>query len=114
LVERTGCELLVDVNNVFVSGQNHGFDAEAWLRAIPWRSVRYFHLAGHTVLPTHRLDTHDQPVCAEVVELHALAQRLSGGRPTVLERDDAIPPFQELVAELRRIAAPARLREVAS
>jgi uncharacterized protein len=114
LVERTGCELLVDVNNVFVSGSNHDFDPEAWLRAIPWRSVRYFHMAGHTVLPTHRLDTHDQPVCDEVVALHTLAQRLS--RPTVLERDDAIPPFAELVAELRRVALPAsaQLRGVAS
>ncbi|MBL8751886.1 MAG: DUF692 domain-containing protein [Planctomycetes bacterium] len=114
LVERTGCQLLVDVNNVFVSGHNHGFDPEAWLRAIPWRNVRWFHLAGHTVLPTHRLDTHDQPVCDEVVELHALAQRLSGGRPTVLERDDAIPPLPELVAELHRVAGPSRLQGVAS
>ncbi|MBL9077297.1 MAG: DUF692 domain-containing protein [Planctomycetes bacterium] len=106
LVRRTGCRLLVDVNNVFVSGHNHGFEPRSWLRAIPWQSVVWLHVAGHTVLPTHRLDTHDQPVGDEVWRLHALAQRLSGGRPTVLERDDAIPPLAELVTELRRARRP--------
>lgn len=108
LVERTGCRLLVDVNNVAVSAHNHGFDAKAWLHRIPWASVQYLHVAGHSVLPTHRLDTHDQPVSGEVWRLHALAQHLSGGLPTVLERDDAIPPLEEVVGELRRAAAPAR------
>jgi len=106
LVERTDCRLLVDVNNVAVSAHNHGFDAEQWLRTMPWASVQYLHVAGHTELPTHRLDTHDQPVSDEVWRLHALAQRLSGGLPTVLERDDAIPALAEVVGELQGAAAP--------
>lgn len=117
LVRRTGCKLLIDVNNVFVSAHNHGFDAEAWLRTVPWPHVVYLHLAGHSELPTHLLDTHDQPVRREVWRLHALAQQLGGGLPTVLERDDAIPPLAELVDELRRGAgAVARMprRGVAS
>jgi len=109
LVRRTGCRLLVDVNNVFVSAHNHGFDAEAWLRTIPWSAVVYLHLAGHTELSTHLLDTHDRPVRREVWRLHALAQQLAGGLPTVLERDDAIPPLAELVDELRR-GARGRVR----
>lgn len=108
LVRRTGCRLLVDVNNVFVSAYNHGFDPEHWLRRVPWPSVAWLHLAGHTVLPSHRLDTHDRPVCAAVWRLHDLAQRLSGGLPTVLERDDAIPPLADLVAELTRGARQRR------
>ncbi len=108
LVRRTGCKLLVDVNNVFVSASNHGGDAAAWLRAIPWASVAWLHVAGHTVLPTHRIDTHDQQVCAEVWRLHALAQQLSGGLPTVLERDDAIPPLATLVTELQRARGNGR------
>ncbi|MBL8749042.1 MAG: DUF692 domain-containing protein [Planctomycetes bacterium] len=102
LVERTGCRLLVDVNNVYVSGTNHGFDPEDWLRRVPWAHVVWLHLAGHTTTPTHRIDTHDQSVCPAVWRLHALAQELSDGRPTVLERDDAIPPLAQLVAELQR------------
>ncbi len=108
LVERTGCRLLVDVNNVYVSATNHGFDPEDWLRRAPWSHVVWLHLAGHTTTPTHRIDTHDQAVCPAVWRLHALAQELSGGRPTVLERDDAIPPLAELVAELQRARRVAR------
>lgn len=108
LVERTGCRLLVDVNNVFVSAVNHGLDPEAWLRAIPWASVAWLHIAGHTTLPSHRIDTHDHPVCPAVWRLHALAQQLSGGCPTVLERDDRIPPLHELVAELHQARAGRR------
>lgn len=112
LVERTGCRLLVDVNNVYVSAINHGLDPEAWLRRVPWSAVVYLHLAGHTTTPSHLIDTHDAPVCAAVWRLHTLAQELSGGRPTVLERDDHIPPLAELVTELHR-ARRGRARRVA-
>jgi uncharacterized protein (UPF0276 family) len=112
LVRRTDCRLLVDVNNVFVSAQNHGADADAWLRAIPWASVAWLHVAGHSVLPTHRIDTHDAPVCSDVWRLHALAQRLAGGLPTVLERDDAIPPLADLVHELTQGARRAGARSL--
>lgn len=93
LTAATGCGLLLDVNNVFVCAQNHGFDAEAYLRAVPWDHVVYFHLAGHTVHATHRLDTHDHPVCREVWQLYGLAHELSGGRSTLLEWDANIPSF---------------------
>jgi len=93
LTAATGCGLLLDVNNVFVCASNHGFDAEAYLRAVPWDHVVQFHLAGHTVHATHRLDTHDQPVCSEVWRLFALANELSGGRSTLLEWDANIPDF---------------------
>ena len=115
LVARTGCRLLIDVNNVFVSGCNHGFDPERYLRTIPWSAVVWLHVAGHTVLPAHRIDTHDQPVADEVWRLHALAQQLSGGRATVLERDDDIPPLSACVAELQRARLPrAQRRGIAS
>ncbi|MCU0863699.1 MAG: DUF692 domain-containing protein [Planctomycetes bacterium] len=110
LVAHTGCRLLIDVNNVFVSACNHGFDPRQYLRKIPWHAVAWLHLAGHTVLPTHRLDTHDQPVAAEVWQLHAYAQQLSSGLPTVLERDDAIPPLADCLAELERARLPLRRR----
>ena len=93
LTAATGCGLLMDVNNVFVCASNHDFDAEAYLRAVPWDHVVYFHLAGHTVYPTHRLDTHDHPVCKEVWQLYRLAHRLSGGRSTLLEWDANVPDF---------------------
>jgi hypothetical protein len=94
LCAATGCGLLLDVNNVFVCASNHGFDAGDYLRRVPWQHVVYFHLAGHQVLKTHRLDTHDHPVCDEVWRLYELAHRLSGGRATILEWDARIPSFQ--------------------
>lgn len=113
LADATGCGLLLDVNNVFVCASNHAFDAASYLRRVPWDRVVYFHLAGHSVHETHRLDTHDRPVCEEVWELYALAWRLSGGRSTLLEWDANIPDFATVHAEAmkartRRRAAGAR------
>ncbi|MFO1077383.1 MAG: DUF692 domain-containing protein [Planctomycetota bacterium] len=102
LCAATGCGLLLDVNNVFVCAENHGFDAEAYLRQVPWDHVVYFHLAGHTVHATHRLDTHDRPVCAEVWELYGLAHELSGGRSTLLEWDADVPEFATVHREARK------------
>ncbi len=102
LTAATGCGLLMDVNNVFVCASNHGFDAEAYLRAVPWDHVVYFHLAGHTVYPTHRLDTHDHPVCKEVWQLYRLANELSGGRSTLLEWDGNIPDFATTHKEAKK------------
>lgn len=99
LARETGCGLLVDVNNVHVCAQNHGFDAAAWLQAMPWDHVVQFHLAGHTRCATHLLDTHDTRVCDEVWDLYALAHRLSAGRSTLLEWDANIPSFDEVRAE---------------
>ncbi len=102
LTKATGCGLLMDVNNVFVCASNHGFDAAQYLRELPWNHVAQFHLAGHSVYETHRLDTHDAPVCDEVWELYDLAHQLSGGRSTLLEWDDNIPEFDEVVAEAHK------------
>ncbi len=102
LTAATGCGLLMDVNNVFVCASNHGFDAEAYLRRVPWGHVVYFHLAGHTVYETHRLDTHDHPVCREVWQLYALAHQLSGGRSTLLEWDANIPDFATTHREAKK------------
>ena len=99
LVKETGCGLLIDVNNIYVCSQNHGFDPEEYLGAVPWGNVVQFHLAGHTRYQTHLLDTHDDHVCDEVWKLYELAHRLSGGRSTLLEWDANIPDFEVVHAE---------------
>ena len=113
LCAQTGCGLLLDVNNVYVCATNHGFDAAAYLRAVPWSNVVYFHLAGHTTHATHLVDTHDRPVCDDVWQLYREAHRLSGGRSTLLEWDGSIPDFatthREAKKALRHRAAAARL-----
>ena len=107
---RTGCRLLLDVNNIHVSSVNHGFDAHAFLRGIPADRVQQIHLAGHTDHGDHIIDTHDHPVAESVWALYAEALRLCGPVATMIERDDHIPPLAELVAELdhaREIAGSA-------
>lgn len=110
LCARTGCDLLLDVNNIFVSATNHGFDAHAYLAGIPAARVRQIHLAGHSRGETLLIDTHDQPVPDPVWALYAEALARTGPVATMIERDDAIPPLPTLLAELdhaRAIAAPA-------
>ena len=111
LVRRTGCKLLLDVNNVYVSAFNHDFAAETYLDAIAPDSVAYMHLAGHENNRTYIIDTHDHPVVDGVWRLYGHAIRRFGAVATMIERDDKIPPFAELVDELyqaRRIAESAR------
>ncbi|HVV48277.1 MAG TPA: DUF692 domain-containing protein [Polyangia bacterium] len=108
LAERADCGLLLDVNNVFVSAHNHGFDPVAFLDALPPARVGQFHLAGHSVLPPHLLDTHDHPVCEGVWDLYRQAVARFGNVATLLERDDRIPPLEDLCAESRRAAEIAR------
>jgi uncharacterized protein (UPF0276 family) len=98
--ERTGCELLLDVNNVFVSATNHGFDALAYLDGVPADRVRQIHLAGHSQGQALLVDTHDSPVCAEVWALYAKAVSQLGPVATMIERDDQIPPLVDLLDEL--------------
>ena len=108
LCARTGCELLLDVNNIFVSAHNHGFDALDYLNGIPANTVRQIHLAGHSQGETLLIDTHDAPVPAPVWALYAAALTQIGPVATMIERDDAIPRLAELLAELeiaRQIAA---------
>jgi uncharacterized protein (UPF0276 family) len=97
---RTGCGLLLDVNNIYVSAQNHGWDAQAYLRGIPADRVRQIHLAGHTQGEDLLIDTHDQPVNDEVWSLYAAATAMFSPVATMIERDDAIPPLSELLGEL--------------
>ncbi len=103
LAERADCELLLDVNNVHVSATNHGFDPLAFLDAMPAARVRQIHLAGHEVNDDGFLvDTHDHPVSEAVWALYREAIARFGPVPTMIERDDRIPPLAELVAELDR------------
>jgi uncharacterized protein (UPF0276 family) len=108
LVRETGCGLLLDVNNVYVSGYNHGFDPEHYVRSLPHESVVQIHLAGPTDCGRYLVDTHDQPVPTAVWKLYKLAQELTGGVSTLLEWDANIPDFPELVAELNKAALVLR------
>jgi len=106
LARRTGCGLLVDINNIYVSAANLGFSAEARIDAIPADLIGEIHLAGHTADgdPSSPLliDSHDQDVAEPVWQLYArLIQRI-GARPTLIERDDNIPSFAVLMAERER------------
>lgn len=100
LTEETGCGLLLDVNNVYVSSVNHDFDPVEYLRSVPAERVVQFHLAGHTNLGTHCTDTHDGQVVDPVWRLYRLAHELTGGVSTLLEWDAKIPPFPRLHAEV--------------
>jgi len=113
LVRRSGCQLLLDVNNVYVSARNHGFDARAFIDAMPADSVVQIHLAGHEDHGDLLIDTHDHPVRDEVFELYAYTIRRIGFRPTMIERDDRIPPLAELLDELQRVRAVAGAAQAA-
>jgi len=102
LAEETGCKLLLDVNNVYVSSRNHDFCPREYLRSIPHHRVMQFHLAGHTDLGTHCIDTHDGRVVERVWELYRQAVKLTGGAATLLEWDARIPTFEEVHAEALR------------
>lgn len=102
LVEATGCGLLLDVNNVYVSCFNAGTDPIAYINAFPCESVVQMHLAGHQHCGTHIIDTHDRPVRPEVWELYRLAWARTGGAATLLEWDGDIPSFAICKAELMK------------
>ena len=109
LVRRSGCGLLLDVNNVFVNSVNHGFDAHAWLRAMPRAAVREIHLAGftrkHDLAVPLLIDSHSRPVDAAVWALYAEALELFGPVPTLIEWDQDIPELEVLLAEAGRAEA---------
>lgn len=102
LAEETGCGLLLDVNNVFVSCYNSDLNPVDYLLNFPVEHVVQIHLAGHTNCGTHIIDTHDQPVLPEVWELYRLAWSLTGGVSTLLEWDGNIPVFDECLTELHK------------
>ncbi|HEX4459736.1 MAG TPA: DUF692 domain-containing protein [Polyangia bacterium] len=104
LVERADCGLLLDVNNIFVSAFNHGFDARDFIDGIPVGRVGQVHLAGHSDCGTHLLDTHDHAVCDGVWQLYRRVLERFGRVSTLVEWDDLIPPFDELQAESKKAA----------
>jgi len=109
IAEEADCDLLVDINNIYVSGRNHRFDPLQYLRALPPGRVCQFHLAGHTDYGDYCIDTHDHPVCDAVWELYRDAVGLFGEVPAMIERDDRIPPLRELMGELERARNVAAL-----
>lgn len=104
VLERADCGLLLDVNNIYVNSVNHGYDASAFLRALPTKRIRYCHVAGHLRQSADLLiDTHGSDVNDPVWALLAEAYHVHGVQPTLLERDFNVPPFADLRAELDQI-----------
>lgn len=110
ICNQTGAKILLDVNNVFVSSWNHGWQAKDYIDAIPQELVKEIHIAGHTTkeLPNKeliRIDTHNQSVCHEVWDLYGYAIARFGCIPTLLEWDADIPPFDDLLQEAKKCHA---------
>ena len=114
VVERADCGILLDVNNIYVSSRNHGFDPFTYLNAVPAERVAQIHIAGHSTFEKFLLDTHDHPVLDQVWSLYARAIERCGPTATLLEWDDRIPSFGEVHAEALKAnryleaAAPVR------
>lgn len=105
LARRAGCGLLLDVNNVLVSARNHGFSPEAYVDALPQEHLGQIHLAGHTDAGTYLFDSHIGPVPDAVWALYRRVIARVGPLPTLVEWDEAVPPFEVVAAEARRAAA---------
>jgi len=102
VVEEADCLMLLDINNIYVSSRNHEFDCMDYLNDVPKNRVQQFHLAGHTDYGDYVIDTHDHPVVDPVWDLYAKALKRFGPVATMIERDDHMPPFDELMAELNQ------------
>jgi hypothetical protein len=116
VVERADCGILLDVNNIYVSSRNHGFDPFTYLDAVPAGRVAQIHVAGHSKFEKYTLDTHDHPVLDQVWSLYGRAIERCGPTATLLEWDDRIPSFDEVHAEAlkaNRFLRPARAAELA-
>jgi uncharacterized protein (UPF0276 family) len=113
VAHRADCGILLDVNNVYVSAMNHGFDPEKYLAAIPAERVWEIHLAGHTDRGSHLLDTHGTKVCDEVWDLYRFASRRIGAVSSLVEWDEDIPDWNTLEAESLR-ARDLRRRALSS
>ena len=107
LTHRTGCHLLLDVNNVYVGARNHGYDPIEFINGVPKEPVVQFHLAGHEDHGNYVIDTHDHDICDEVFDLYRAALHRFGPVSTMIERDDNIPPLADMLADLDRARAIA-------
>ena len=105
VIRRTGCGLLLDVNNIYVSAVNHGFDAHEYLAAMPAAAVQEIHLAGFDTTPQLLIDTHGRPVADPVWTLYRDTLARIGARPTLIEWDTDIPPLPVLLGEARKADA---------
>ncbi len=103
LTKRSGCGLLLDINNVYVSSVNHGFDPKEYIKNIPVHQVGQIHLAGHSKMDGHLIDTHDEPVSREVWDLYRWFTAHFGNYSTMIERDGNIPKWSELEQEIIKI-----------
>ena len=104
VIEQADCELLLDVNNVYVNSMNHGSDGYAFIQAMPKERIRYLHIAGHEQISENLLiDTHGAEICDPVWELLQYTYQICGVKPTLLERDFNIPSWQQLQYELATI-----------
>ena len=108
VVEEADCYVLLDINNIYVSSFNHGFDAIEYLNGIPRNRVKQFHLAGHTHHVDHIIDTHDAPIIDPVWSLYAEALKRFGAVSTMIERDDNIPPLETILLELEHARSIAK------
>ena len=102
IAEQAGCLILLDINNIYVSARNHGFEPVDYLQGINKKYVRQFHLAGHSDNGDYVIDTHDHDVCQAVWKLYTQALQRFGAISTMIERDANIPAFSELYAELQQ------------
>lgn len=112
LLETADCELLLDINNVYVNSQNHGYDARAFIRKLPSHRIRYHHVAGHDRDYSEcgtLVDTHGANVSTDVFDLLAYSYQVHGLRPTLLERDFNFPAFPNLLSELSEIRSRQRV-----
>lgn len=100
VAQRADCHILLDINNIYVSARNHGFDPMEYINAIDPKRVQQFHLAGHTDYGDYVIDTHDHDIADPVWDLYAKSLERFGATSTMIERDDNIPPLAALVAEL--------------
>lgn len=108
VVKQADCLILLDINNVYVNHYNHGLDPLAFLAGIPADRVQQIHLAGHQNFETHVVDTHDHPIIDPVWDLYARAVEIFGEVSTMIERDDNIPPLEELLLELNQARSIAK------
>lgn len=103
--KRADCDILLDINNIYVNAFNHGFSAEKYLQNIPCDRVKQFHLAGHKHCQTHIIDTHDATISSDVWDLYCMAVKIFPNVPLIIERDSNIPPLQTMLDELNRAKA---------